>query len=132
MAPLGHPLGVRIKRKTFPAVGGHDENTVLRDVAFTVEPRSFVVLTGPSGCGKSTLLNIVAGLDKDFEGSIDLGPGTPRVTFIFQTPRLLPWRTVRENLELALPAGDPRAQGIPDMLERVGLSAAAEAFPERI
>ena len=132
MAPVSHPIHIEVTRKTFAAIGGRDENTVLRNVRFTVEPRSFVVLTGPSGCGKSTLLNIVAGLDKDYEGRIDLGPGKPRMTFIFQTPRLLPWRTVRQNLELALPDGDPRQKQIPEMIERVGLTEAAEAFPERI
>lgn len=128
---LGSPVRVRVKRKTFPAVAGRDAQTVLRDIAFEVAPRSFVVLTGPSGCGKSTLLNIVAGLDTDYEGEIDLGPGHPRMTFIFQTPRLLPWRTIRENIALSLPDGDPRHAGIDDMLERVGLTEAQHAYPER-
>ena len=128
---LGTPVRIEVKRKTFPAVGGRDELTVLRDVAFQVAPRSFVVLTGPSGCGKSTLLNIVAGLDPDYDGTIDLGPGTPRMTFIFQTPRLLPWRTIRENLTLSLPDGDPRQANVDDMLERVGLTDARNAYPER-
>lgn len=132
MAQVAHPIEIEVVRKTFAAIGARDENVVLRDVKFRVEPRSFVVLTGPSGCGKSTLLNIVAGLDKDFEGRIDLGPGKPRTTFIFQTPRLLPWRTVRQNLELALPDGDPRLAQISEMIERVGLTEAAEAYPERI
>lgn len=128
---LGTPVRIEVKRKTFPAVGGRDELTVLRDVAFQVAPRSFVVLTGPSGCGKSTLLNIVAGLDPDYDGTIDLGPGTPRMTFIFQTPRLLPWRTIRENLTLSLPDGDPRQANVDEMLERVGLTEARNAYPER-
>jgi NitT/TauT family transport system ATP-binding protein len=134
MAPVdsrGSPVRIRIARKSFPAIGGRDEQTVLRDVAFDVAARSFVVLTGPSGCGKSTLLNIVAGLDTDYEGEIDLGPGEPRMTFIFQTPRLLPWRTIRENLSLSLPDGDPRQAGIDEMLERVGLTEAKNAYPER-
>jgi sulfonate transport system ATP-binding protein len=135
MAPVnsdpGTPVRVRVKRKTFPAIGGRDENIVLRDVAFDVSPRSFVVLTGPSGCGKSTLLNIVAGLDKDYEGEIDLGTGSPRMTFIFQTPRLLPWRTIRENLMLSLPDGDPRQSNVDAMIERVGLTEATHAYPER-
>ena len=131
MAPLVDPLKVRIKRKVFPAVGGRDENVVLEDVSFDVEPRSFVVITGPSGCGKSTLLNLIAGLDKDYEGTIELGHGTPRLTFIFQTPRLLPWRTIRENISLALPAGDPRQSKVDEMIERVGLTEAANAYPER-
>lgn len=127
----GRPVRIRVDRKTFPAIGGRDENTVLRDVSFEVAPRSFVVLTGPSGCGKSTLLNIVAGLDPDFEGEIDLGPGKPRMTFIFQTPRLLPWRTIRENLMLSLPDGDPRQANVDALLDRVGLTEAKNAYPER-
>ncbi len=105
---------------------------VLKDVSFEVAPRSFLVVTGPSGCGKSTLLNIIAGLDTDYEGSIDLGPAKDRLTFIFQTPRLLPWRTVYENIALVLPDGDPRHAKIPAMLERVGLSQASNAYPERL
>lgn len=131
MKSVGTPVHVHVARKSFPAVGGRDEIEVLRDVDFDVAPRSFVVLTGPSGCGKSTLLNIVAGLDKDFEGKITFGTANPRLTFIFQTPRLLPWRTVRENLELSLPKGDPRQARIDEILERVGLSEAQHAYPER-
>jgi NitT/TauT family transport system ATP-binding protein len=127
----GNPVRIRVKRKTFPAVGGRDENTVLRDVSFEVSPREFVVLTGPSGCGKSTLLNIVAGLDTDYEGEIDLGAANPRMTFIFQTPRLLPWRTIRENLMLSLPDGDRRQDNVDAIIERVGLTEAKNAYPER-
>lgn len=125
-------MRVRVARKVFPALGGRSEIAVLKDVAFDVAPRSFVVLTGPSGCGKSTLLNMIAGLDKDYDGSIDLGHGRPRLTFIFQTPRLLPWRTVRENIALSLPAGDPRQAQVDAMIVRVGLTEAANAYPERI
>lgn len=132
MAPVIEPLKVRVKRKTFPPVAGRAEQTVLQDVSFDVSPGSFVVLTGPSGCGKSTLLNLIAGLDKDFDGTIDLGHGTPRLTFIFQTPRLLPWRTVRENIALALPDGDHRQAQVDPMIEQVGLKEAAAAYPERI
>jgi len=136
MAPITenaaeNSVRIRVKRKTFPAIGGRDENTVLRDVSFEVAPREFVVLTGPSGCGKSTLLNIVAGLDQDYEGDIDLGPGSPRMTFIFQTPRLLPWRTIRENLTLSLPDGDRRQTNVDAILDRVGLTEAKNAYPER-
>jgi sulfonate transport system ATP-binding protein len=126
------PIRIRVDHKEFPPVGSRDAQTVLSNVAFEVEPRSFVVLTGPSGCGKSTLLNIVAGLDRDFEGSIDLGPSADRMTYIFQAPRLLPWRTVYENIALALPDGDPRLANIPAMLARVGLTDASNAYPERL
>lgn len=129
---LTDPIRIRVDRKIFPAIGERDAQLVLNNVAFDVEPRSFVVLTGPSGCGKSTLLNIIAGLDPDYEGAIDLGPGKDRMTYIFQAPRLLPWRTVYENILLALPDGDPRVANIPAMLARVGLTDAANAYPERL
>jgi NitT/TauT family transport system ATP-binding protein len=137
MAPLNGAkadgtIRVSVKRKMFPAVGDREPQLVLRDVEFEVAPRSFLVITGPSGCGKSTLLNIIAGLDTDYEGAIDLGPAKDKMTFIFQTPRLLPWRTVYENIALVLPKGDPRHAGIPAMLERVGLGQAMNAYPEML
>lgn len=125
-------IRVNVDRKIFPALADRDAQLVLSDVSFEVSPREFLVLTGPSGCGKSTLLNIIAGLDTDFEGSIDLGAGRDAMTFIFQAPRLLPWRTVYENIALALPEGDARLARIPEMLARVGLTEAANAYPERI
>lgn len=126
------PIRIRIDRKMFPALGTRAANVALKGLDVTVEPRSFVVITGPSGCGKSTLLNIVAGLDADFEGAIDLGDAVKRTSFVFQTPRLLPWRTVQENLLLSLPDGDPRVAGIAPLLERVGMTDAAGAYPERL
>jgi NitT/TauT family transport system ATP-binding protein len=133
MAPLNGrnangTIRVAVKRKIFPAVGGREAQLVLQDIEFEVAPRSFLVVTGPSGCGKSTLLNIIAGLDKDYEGSIDLGPAKDGVTFIFQTP----WRTLYENIALALPKGDPRHAQVPAMLERVGLGQAQNAYPEML
>lgn len=125
-------LVIRIKRKTYPPVGGREAQTVLRDIDLGIEPRSFVVLTGPSGGGKSTLLNIVAGLDTDFDGEIIFGRPDMRVGFIFQTPRLLPWRTVEENIVLALPEGDPKVARIGEMLDAVGLRDAASQYPERL
>jgi NitT/TauT family transport system ATP-binding protein len=132
MAPLNESLVISIKKKVFPAAANREAEAVLRNIELSIEPRSFVVLTGPSGSGKSTLLNIVAGLDQDFEGEIKLGAGEPHIGFIFQTPRLLPWRTVEENIALALPEGDPRLAQIPDMLKSVGLEAAATQYPERL
>jgi NitT/TauT family transport system ATP-binding protein len=132
MAEMTHPLRVRVDRKVFPAVGLRSEMLVLKGVTFQVEPGSFVVLTGPSGCGKSTLLNIIAGLDKDYQGEIDYGGGGERLAYVFQSPRLLPWRTVYENIALVLPPGDPRIANIPDLLQRVGLTEAAHAYPEMI
>jgi NitT/TauT family transport system ATP-binding protein len=130
--PVTRPLTFSIRKKVFPAVGLRGEMIVLKDIAFHVQPGSFVVITGPSGSGKSTMLNIIAGLDQAYEGDIDLGGGDKRLAYVFQSPRLLPWRTVYENIALVLPAGDRRRGNIPDLLKRVGLSDAASAYPEMI
>lgn len=124
-------LRVRIDGKTWKAVAGRPPQPVLGPVSLDVAQGSFVVLTGPSGCGKSTLLNIIAGLDGDFAGSIERRDGL-RVNFIFQSPRLLPWRTVAQNIALALPEGDARVAEIPELLARVGLDGAADVYPERL
>lgn len=123
---------IRVKRKTYPATSNREPYDVLRDIEIEIAPRSFVVFTGPSGCGKSTLLNIVAGLDKDYDGEIILGQPDAHVGFIFQAPRLLPWRTVQQNIELALPENDPRLAQIPEMLKQVGLDGFASQYPERL
>ena len=80
------------------------------------------VLMGPSGCGKTTLLRIVAGLDDRYTGRSAFR-GHP-IGLMFQEPRLLPWRTVRQNIELVAPgfssriSTSSRAVGIADMLPR--------------
>jgi NitT/TauT family transport system ATP-binding protein len=136
MAPLNDtPAGalkIRVKRKSYPASGVRAEQPVLKDIAIDIEPRSFVVLTGPSGCGKSTLLNIIAGLDSEYEGEVALGGPDTRLGYIFQSPRLLPWRTVYENIALALPDGDARHGRIEDMLRQVGLEGFSSQYPERL
>lgn len=58
----------------------------------------FTVIVGPSGCGKSSLLRMIAGLDQPTRGTVQ--KSAPELGFVFQEPRLLPWRNVRENLEL--------------------------------
>jgi NitT/TauT family transport system ATP-binding protein len=132
MAPVRDGLSIRVDRKIYPAAANREAHPVLHGIDLRIEPRSFVAVTGPSGGGKTTLLNIIAGLDTDFEGSIDLARPDARVGYIFQTPRLLPWRTVEENIALALPEGDPRREGIGEMLRSVGLEAFASQYPERL
>lgn len=132
MAALAEALAVHVKRKVFPPVENREAHLVLRDIDLKVEPRSFVVMTGPSGVGKSTLLNIIAGLDRDFEGEIRFGTVSPKLGFVFQTPRLLPWRTVEQNIALALPDGAVQSKRVAELLERVGLTAYASAYPERL
>lgn len=103
MLPVGDqkPLEVTIKRKAFRTASG-EQREVMRDFALKIMPGEAYALVGPSGCGKTTLLRILIGLDRDFEGSVNLPPN-PRIGMVFQEPRLLPWRSVFQNLKLAAP-----------------------------
>ena len=131
MASLTTPLAIRIARKQYPVVNGGRPLRIFESFELIVEAGSFVAITGPSGCGKTTLLNIVAGLDRDFEGLVTHGTGPTRLAYAFQTPRLLPWRTVRDNVALALPT-HPGVLRLEKLLERVGLAAVAAEYPDRL
>jgi ABC-type nitrate/sulfonate/bicarbonate transport system ATPase subunit len=74
---------------------------IISNLAFRLEAGRIAALIGPSGCGKSTLLRIIAGLDHRFEGQVLRPPGP--LGMAFQEPRLLPWRTVDDNIRIAAP-----------------------------
>jgi len=82
--------------------------TAIKDISFHVNEHEFVCIVGPSGCGKSSLLRIMAGLDAPtsgqalFRGKPIAGPDPKMGAMIFQTFALLPWLTVRENIEIGL------------------------------
>lgn len=110
---------------------GRPPKAVLRAIRLEVPRHQVVALVGPSGCGKTTLLNLVAGLDDRFTGTIHRPPG--RLAVVFQNPRLLPWRTVAQNLALALPPDTPDLDGrIDAMLEAVGLAGQRDVFPNHL
>jgi NitT/TauT family transport system ATP-binding protein len=139
-------LEIRIEEKTHVGADG-TLVPAIRDLVLNVQPQSMTVLMGPSGCGKTTLLRIIAGLDDRFVGEVRMPPNA-RIGFVFQEPRLLPWRTVRQNIELVVNDDESRADldrlaaavGIADMLPRyprelsLGLArrvALARAFATR-
>ena len=105
MQPVGAgvPLRVDIAEKTFKSAQGVSV-TALQNLSFEVRQGEFACLLGPSGCGKTTTLRILLGLDKDYSGSFQLPQGgSNRIAAVFQEPTLLPWRTVEQNVRLALP-----------------------------
>ncbi|WP_395245158.1 ABC transporter ATP-binding protein [Agromyces sp. MMS24-K17] len=113
---------------------------VLRDVSLEIEAGEILAILGPSGCGKSTLLRIAGGLDRATSGAVEIG-GTPvrdydvRCAVGFQEPRLLPWRSIAQNVALGLPRGTSREHGralVAELLELVGLAESAGHRPREV
>ncbi len=101
-AGVSGPLDVRIARKSYrTAAGGRLD--ILHDIGFSLRRGEVGVLVGPSGCGKTTMLRIIAGIDRDYEGTV-ARPPAGRIGMVFQEPRLLPWRSVEDNVRLVAPA----------------------------
>jgi NitT/TauT family transport system ATP-binding protein len=114
---------------------------VLESVDLQVRKGEFVSLIGPSGCGKSTMLKLIAGLVAPSAGTIRVDGMTPEharetISFIFQDPTLLPWRTVTHNVGLSLElegvGASRRAGTVEGLLRLVGLEHVADAFPREL
>ena len=109
---------------------------ILRNIDLVTGRGEFVAVLGASGCGKSTLLRLVAGLDAPTSGSIRIGDQQvtdcdPRCAVVFQEPRLLPWKTVEQNVALGA-RGVRDAERPASMLARVGLAGSEHAWPHQL
>lgn len=127
-------LTVDIRRKAYP-----NGCCAIENLAFAAQPGEFVAIVGPSGAGKTTLLNLIAGLDRKMEGSIALHSEAalqlaPAIGFMFQEPRLMPWLTVQQNLEMVLApqARAHQAASLQDLLALVGLPRCGALFPGQL
>ncbi|MCZ4120477.1 ABC transporter ATP-binding protein [Streptomyces sp. H39-S7] len=105
-----------------------DGRAVIDRLDLDIRPGEFTALLGRSGCGKSTLLRVLAGLDREVEGSV-LVPRRRAVAF--QSPRLMPWKRVWRNVLLGLP-GHPGRAVAEQALEEVGLGHRSGAWPKTL
>ena len=136
-----HPVSVQGVGRTFASRDRSAQpRAVLADVDLEIAAGDIVALIGASGCGKSTLLRQVSGLDAPTTGRI-LIDGRPvdgvdaRCAVAFQEPRLLPWRTLTQNVALGLPRGTDRATGarrVAELLDLVGLADCAGYRPRQV
>jgi NitT/TauT family transport system ATP-binding protein len=135
----GDGLVIKELSKTFGS--GRDQVVALSDVSFQTRRGSFTGLIGPSGCGKSTILRILADLEQPTAGVALAHGQTPgqvrrerRLGIAFQEPALLPWRTVRSNIELPVEVtGLPVPRGAcDDLIRLVGLKSFEGARPAQL
>ena len=125
--------------KTYP-----NGTQALLPVDLSIAEGEFVTLLGPSGCGKSTLLKMVAGMLEPTDGRLlvwrkpvaQIDESGRRMAFVFQSPTLMPWASVRSNVRLPLDlAGVPRKEAedrVAEALELVGLDKFASALPRAL
>ena len=107
----------------------------LENVSFEVSGHEFVSVVGPSGCGKSTLLNILSGIETPTAGGIDITEGerVARLGYVFQAARLLPWRSVIDNLLFVQDSRDEAArERCRRYLEMVELGHTAKSYPGQL
>jgi NitT/TauT family transport system ATP-binding protein len=127
-------LTVEHLHKTFPAIERRAGATAaIEDLTFEITGHVFVSVVGPSGCGKSTLLNIVSGIETATRGSVAVSQDDrpARLGYVFQEPRLLPWRTVMQNMLYVLDGEDIQERA-GDYLRMVGLDDAGGRFPAQL
>ncbi|MCL5265768.1 MAG: ABC transporter ATP-binding protein [Chloroflexi bacterium] len=120
---------------------GYGNNQVLDSVSFEVGREEIVVIVGPSGCGKSTTLNLVAGLLPCQNGKIEVGgrpPGNPDIVlgYMFQDLRLLPWKSVIDNVAFGLAARrvseNERLSVAKRYIDLLGLTGFEKHYPNRL
>ena len=150
MVPGAPALRVHDVHKVYREGDGKSEHRVLEGVSFDVAQGECIALLGRSGSGKSTLLNLLAGIDRPDQGSVEV-MGQPlrrlgepaltllrrrRIGFIYQFFNLIPTLSVTENLALPLELnGTTLRRGLPRihaLLEQLGLERRAEAFPDQL
>ena len=130
-------LNVRGATKTYGTASGGIP--ALKDVDLTVRQGEFISVVGPSGCGKTTLLWSIAGLHRLTSGAITLGDEWitgphPSIGMMFQEANLLPWRSIRKNIELPFEIRKrrPDADRIDRLLTRVGLGGFGDKMPREL
>ena len=125
-------------RKVFPPkFGGQSPVMAIDNITFEMRGHTFVSLVGPSGCGKSTFLNIVSQVEKPTNGKIEVKGdqgGEARIGYVFQDPRLLPWKTVIDNILYVQDGGKraERKERANQYLKLVGLEEASSMYPGQL
>ncbi|MBM3574189.1 MAG: ABC transporter ATP-binding protein [Alphaproteobacteria bacterium] len=121
-------LEVSVETKSF-ASDKNCSKSILSSIHFYLKEGEVGAILGPSGYGKTTLMRIIAGLDKDFIGNVTY-PKSWRLGAVFQEPRLLPWRSISDNLKISTP--HDQQEYCAKLLDIFGLNKHLDLFPGQL
>ncbi|HWD24707.1 MAG TPA: ATP-binding cassette domain-containing protein, partial [Acidimicrobiales bacterium] len=138
-----HDLGVNFSGISKSFDDGRDRTVVFDEISLSIDRGEFVTIIGPSGCGKSTLLRIASGLTEADAGEVSIFGESVRaakrakhIGFVPQTPALLPWRSVLDNVRLPFQVNrraDVESASDPtDLLVAVGLRDVLDRRPDQL
>lgn len=130
-------ININIKKKSFPLKiqNKTKENIIFKNFNIDINHGQFISIFGPSGCGKTTLLNIISGLDKNFDGFINIKKDDffkKKISYMFQSPRLFPWLTAIENIKFPIKKKKNCEKIANDLLKKVGLEKFKNEYPNRL
>ena len=127
---------IKIKEKTFHNKHNNSKILVLKDIDVKIKANEFLCIVGPSGCGKTTLMNMIGGLVESDNQMLKFNNNAnnedENFGYVFQTSRLLPWLTVRENVALVCNKKKLDKYQIEDILESFGLKDFINYYPKSI
>ena len=121
-------LEISVETKSF-ASDKNCSKRILSSIHFCLKEGEIGAILGPSGCGKTSLMRIIAGLDKDFTGNVTY-PKSWRLGVVFQEPRLLPWRSISDNLKISTP--HDQHEYCANLLDIFGLNKHLDLFPSQL
>ncbi len=130
-------ISINIGKKEFLNSNNKTNSYIaIKDFNLKISKGQFCSIIGPSGCGKTTLLNLIAGLDKTFVGSISFGKNKTvnnlKKAYMFQTPRLLPWLNVLQNVEVVLNKDQKASEISKKFLSMMGLENFLDYYPNKL
>ena len=129
-------INIEIKKKIFPlkTQNKQSQNLIFKNLNFTIKKGQFISFFGPSGCGKTTLLNIISGLDKDFDGSVQTynDPTNSNISYMFQAPRLFPWLTAIENIKYPIKKRKNCEKIAFELIKKIGLEKYKNQYPNKL
>ena len=127
---------IKIKEKIFHNKHNNSKILVLKDIDIKIKTNEFLCIVGPSGCGKTTLMNMIGGLVKSDGHILNFNKNRKNEDenfgYVFQTSRLLPWLTVKENVALVCNKNKFDESKVEDILENFGLKDFINYYPKSI